>query len=61
MIDYEQLRNDLIDYYGTAMTGPFPMAVMEVTRVEKASDEELIKIAKKEHFSLDKYQEKDDR
>ncbi len=54
-IDYEKLRSDLLDYYGVAMNEFYPMAIMEVSKVEKASEQELIKIARKEHFNLDKY------
>ena len=44
--DVEQLRNDLKDYYGTAMFGGFPMAMIELSQVERASDEEVINMAK---------------
>ena len=54
-IDYEKLRSDLKDYYGTAMAGPFPVAVIDVSKVERASEEELVLIAQKEHFNLDAY------
>ncbi len=39
--DTEELREKLRDYYGTAMTGGFPMAVIDLGRVETMSDEEL--------------------
>ena len=54
-IDYEKLRNDLLDYYGVAMNGFYPVAIMEVSKVEKASEQELIEIARKEHFNIEKY------
>ena len=38
-IDIEKLRKDLIDYFGTAMASGFGMAVMDLTRVERSSDE----------------------
>ncbi len=60
MIDYERLREDLKDYYGTAMAGPFPMAVIELGNVEKASPEELVRIAQKEHISLEQYQKEEE-
>lgn len=53
-IDYERLRKDLIDYFGTAMSF-MPMAVMDVSRVERASREELIRIANENRFDLDEY------
>ena len=54
MIDYEKLRRDLIDYFGTAMSFN-PMAVIELSRVERASNDELVEIAIKNNFDLDKY------
>ena len=54
MIDVEKLRKDLIDYFGTAMSF-MPIAMMEISRVEKATKEELIKIAKENGVDLSKY------
>ena len=54
MIDYEKLRKDLIDYFGTAMSFS-PMAIMDLSRVESASDDELVEIAKRNGFDLNKY------
>jgi hypothetical protein len=54
-IDFDKLREDLIDYFGSAM-GMFPMAVMDVSKVERASKQELIKIAQQNGFDLRKYQ-----
>ncbi len=54
-IDYEKLRKDLIDYFGSAMFSGFPMAVVDLSDVERASNDELIKIAKKNGFDLSKY------
>lgn len=54
MIDYEKLRKDLIDYFGTAMSFS-PMAIMDLSRVEFASDDELVEIAKRNNFDLNKY------
>ena len=45
--DTEELREKLRDYYGTAMTGGFPMAVIDLGRVETMSDEELRREAEK--------------
>ena len=54
-IDIEKLRSDLIDYFGTAMASGFGMAVMDLTRVERASAEELINIALECGFDLNDY------
>lgn len=55
-IDIEKLREDLIDYYGTAMFNSSPLAVMELTKVENATPEELIQIALKNKIDLSNYQ-----
>ncbi|MBQ8427547.1 MAG: hypothetical protein IJX16_07320 [Clostridia bacterium] len=54
-IDFDKLREDLIDYFGTAM-GTFPIAVMNVAEVESASDRELISIATQNGFNLEDYE-----
>lgn len=54
-IDYEKLREDLIDYYGTASYNGFPMAIIELSNVENANNEELINIAIKNNFNLNNY------
>ena len=53
--DFAKLRSDLMDYYGTAMVGGFPMAVIELGQVERASEAELLQIAQKNHYNLEKY------
>lgn len=52
--DYEKLRRDLIDYYGTA-SEYYHVAIIDVIVVESASDEELISIAQRENFNLNNY------
>ncbi len=54
-IDIEKLREDLIDYFGTASFYN-KMAMIDLIKVEKASDDELIHIAIKNGFDLAKYQ-----
>lgn len=58
-MDYESLRQDLMDYYGTAMHSGFPMAVIDLSGVESASDSELIRIAEREGFDLSEYEADD--
>ena len=41
----EELRKALMDYYGTAMSSGNPMAVIELSQAESASDEKLIQMA----------------
>lgn len=54
MIDYEKLRKALIDYYGTAVILN-PMAMVDLLKVQNASDEELVEIARRNGFDLTKY------
>lgn len=54
-IDIERLRNDLKDYYGTAMFAGFSIAMMDLSTVEQASDEVLVKMAEKAKIDLRKY------
>lgn len=53
-IDYENLRKDLTDYFGTATTFN-PAAFMDVSKVERASKKELINIAINNGFDLSCY------
>lgn len=54
-IDFDSLRSDLIDYYGSA-TPLFGAAYMDVMKVERASDYELIQIALSCGFDLSDYE-----
>lgn len=53
-IDYEKLRSDLEDYFGTAMMSN-PMAIINLSDVSRASEEELIKIAYQNGFDINDY------
>ena len=44
-VDVSYLRDRLRDYYGTAMTSEFPMAMAELNDVDSMSDEEVIEKA----------------
>ena len=46
---------DLIDYFGTAMSNDFGMAVIDLSEIENASPEKLISIAKKLGVDLRNY------
>lgn len=54
-IDFDSLREDLIDYFGTAMIVSSPIATIALTKIENANEDELIKIAKENNFDLNKY------
>jgi len=54
-IDVEKIREDLMDYYGTAMFNASPLAMIELTKIEKATDKEIIQIAIDNKFDLNEY------
>ena len=56
-IDYEKLRNDLIDYFGSAMVVVSPVAIFDIDRVERANESELIQIAIENGFDICQYEE----
>ena len=53
-IDFELLRIDLINYFGSA-TSFYPNAYMDVINVQNATYEELIAIAIENNFDLNNY------
>lgn len=55
-IDIEYLRKDLKDYYGTAMFNASPLAIMDLSKVEKAGEQELIRMAQAAGLNLNRYQ-----
>ena len=54
-VNVEKLRKDLIDYFGTAMSNGFPMAMIDLSKIENASEKELINIARNNGIDLQKY------
>ena len=54
-INIQKLRKDLVDYFGTAMFGVSPIAMMELSKVESASEEELLEIANENGFDIEDY------
>ena len=54
-IDVDALREDLINYFGTAMSYN-KMAMMDLIKVENASDEEIVNIAIKNGFNIYDYE-----
>ena len=54
-IDIDLLRQDLIDYFTSAMFMISPVALVDLTEVEHASDDKIIKIALDNGFDLNKY------
>lgn len=54
-IDVKRLREDMMDYYGTAMSNGFPAAVIDLSKVERMSARELVEFAQKNGIDLRKY------
>ena len=52
--DYEKLRSDLLDFYGTASIYN-PIAMYDIGLVEKASGNELLMVAQNNGFNLNDY------
>ena len=57
-IDVDELRQDLKDFYGSAMQYN-PAAVMDLIKVEQASYNEIVRIAQDNHINLFDYEIKD--
>ena len=56
---YDDLRQDLLEFFGTEVAKGSLKAVMDLSMVEMASSDEIVKIAKKNGFDLSKYMDKD--
>ena len=54
-INFDNLRSDLLDYFGTAAFSVAPLAMADVARVENADEDELLEIARECRFDLRKY------
>ena len=54
-LDIDRLRKDLMDRYGTAMFSGLPAAVMDLSRIERMSDQEILETAQKQKIDLSKY------
>ena len=52
-LNFDELRKYLLDYYGTAMANEFPQAMVELQKIEQASDEELFVLARKLGIEID--------
>ena len=55
-LDISRLRDDLEDYYGTAMFSGMPMAVIELSQAQSASPQELVDMAQRAGFDLGRYE-----
>ena len=54
-IDINRLRRDLMEYFGTAMFNASPLAVMDLSRIERASDLDVVKMAQENGMDLRDY------
>lgn len=54
-IDYDRLRNDLLNYFYSLAFTVNMAAVLESDRVKKASQSELVSIALENGFNLEDY------
>ena len=55
-IDIERLREDLIEYLeGAFFIGGFGAAIIDMEKVKRASDEEVIQIAIQNGFVVEEY------
>ena len=59
-IDIYKLREDLKDYFGTAMFNGNPQAMIELEKVKRASGQELISIAQRYGFNINEYAGRED-
>ena len=51
-IDVDRLRDYMRDYFGTAMMGGFPAAILDLADVDSMSGEELCKTAEENGIDL---------
>jgi hypothetical protein len=58
-INIQKLRRDLMNIYGTAHFAGFDAALEDLLRIDKESEEELIRRAIKDGLDLKKYTELD--
>lgn len=54
-IETERLRQELMDYFGTAVMGGSVLATPELLEVEEASLDELVQIAQRAGIDLSRF------
>ena len=57
-IDFDKLRKDLMDDRKAAAFAGMPEFLMEAWEIESLSEEELLKLARREHINRGKYERK---
>ena len=59
-IDYERLRQDIIEFYeGAFFVGGFGASIFDISKIKNASNEELIIIANELNINLNNYKNKE--
>lgn len=56
-LDVEGLRRDLKDRFGTAIHSGFPMAVVDLSKAERATPQELLEMAQEQGLDIRDYLE----
>lgn len=56
-INILKLKKDLMDYFGTAVFNGMPNAVIELSKINNASDSQIINLALNIGFDLSEYEE----
>jgi len=59
-VDVDKLREDLEDYFGTAMFNGNPQAMIELEEVKRAGEQELISLAQRCGFNINNYIEREE-
>ena len=55
IIDFDDLRHDLINYFGVSTLTGFPNAYVDIENIKTADDKELLKTAIDNGFDLKSY------
>ena len=56
-INILKLKKDLMDYFGTAVFNGMPNAMIELSKINNASDSQIINLALNMGFDLSEYEE----
>lgn len=56
-MDYRKLQEDLRDYYGSVISSSFTVTVTETINVERASESELLRLARNAGLDLRNYED----
>ena len=57
-MDFDKLKNDLADYYGSAMFSGMPAAAVDLVDVETENNDALLQRAIDNGFDLNQYEDK---